>query len=397
MFCDRCDRGWHLYCLDPPLSKPPRGEPRVDPLISYSCSHPKPLRALPGNWICPTCNILEAHVRRVIGSSSSRTRKLTGGSSTRSPNLSIAGSPLASSYGAWEAGANFGSENFGRTSAAPDAGDGTQYSGPMKASSPRPMITDDDGAPQTIGEARSNGPSTSTSTHTLNTGRRIRKPTNLDRTYEISSPKRSDSPAGSNSTRKSSAFQNSRAPTPDLPQSASRKGKERATDSTPGMIVRLKIGGASTPSTPVPTPRRSRGTPRYNAATPGSASRPEGAKSRNAQSGAGRAGRNSRGSGLILGDDDEDEEDEFGDPDGDESGGDGSDSSSPAGPHLTPSPSPEEDEEEESEGDDPFGGVIAGPEADTSKTKPTAEDKERFEHSKRMAEVSVSVGAVWAG
>ena len=25
MFCDRCDRGWHLYCLDPPLSKPPRG------------------------------------------------------------------------------------------------------------------------------------------------------------------------------------------------------------------------------------------------------------------------------------------------------------------------------------------------------------------------------------
>lgn len=25
MFCDRCDRGWHLYCLRPALDKPPRG------------------------------------------------------------------------------------------------------------------------------------------------------------------------------------------------------------------------------------------------------------------------------------------------------------------------------------------------------------------------------------
>lgn len=32
MFCDRCDRGWHLYCLRPALSKPPRGM-----------------------WYCPTC------------------------------------------------------------------------------------------------------------------------------------------------------------------------------------------------------------------------------------------------------------------------------------------------------------------------------------------------------
>ncbi|WFD34647.1 histone acetyltransferase [Malassezia cuniculi] len=32
MFCDLCDRGWHLYCLDPPLTKPPRGK-----------------------WYCPTC------------------------------------------------------------------------------------------------------------------------------------------------------------------------------------------------------------------------------------------------------------------------------------------------------------------------------------------------------
>ncbi|KOS14758.1 histone acetyltransferase 3 [Malassezia pachydermatis] len=32
MFCDRCDRGWHLYCLRPALDKPPRGL-----------------------WYCPTC------------------------------------------------------------------------------------------------------------------------------------------------------------------------------------------------------------------------------------------------------------------------------------------------------------------------------------------------------
>lgn len=32
MFCDRCDRGWHLYCLRPALDKPPRG-----------------------TWLCPMC------------------------------------------------------------------------------------------------------------------------------------------------------------------------------------------------------------------------------------------------------------------------------------------------------------------------------------------------------
>lgn len=36
MFCDRCDRGWHLYCLDPPLQKPPKGK----------CSHSLPLYQL---------------------------------------------------------------------------------------------------------------------------------------------------------------------------------------------------------------------------------------------------------------------------------------------------------------------------------------------------------------
>lgn len=36
MFCDRCDRGWHLYCLSPPLSKPPKGQ-----------------------WHCPTCEVAD--------------------------------------------------------------------------------------------------------------------------------------------------------------------------------------------------------------------------------------------------------------------------------------------------------------------------------------------------
>ncbi|TKY85391.1 hypothetical protein EX895_005553 [Sporisorium graminicola] len=38
MFCDRCDRGWHLYCLSPPLSKPPKGQ-----------------------WHCPTCEAGDQH------------------------------------------------------------------------------------------------------------------------------------------------------------------------------------------------------------------------------------------------------------------------------------------------------------------------------------------------
>ncbi|KAK1921043.1 hypothetical protein DB88DRAFT_444285 [Papiliotrema laurentii] len=32
MFCDGCDRGWHSYCLNPPLAKPPKGQ-----------------------WFCPKC------------------------------------------------------------------------------------------------------------------------------------------------------------------------------------------------------------------------------------------------------------------------------------------------------------------------------------------------------
>ncbi|XP_043541028.1 zinc finger protein ubi-d4-like [Chiloscyllium plagiosum] len=29
LFCDDCDRGYHMYCLTPPMSEPPEGEPRA--------------------------------------------------------------------------------------------------------------------------------------------------------------------------------------------------------------------------------------------------------------------------------------------------------------------------------------------------------------------------------
>ncbi|WVN86105.1 uncharacterized protein L203_101264 [Cryptococcus depauperatus CBS 7841] len=38
MFCDTCDRGWHSYCLRPPLAKPPKGA-----------------------WHCPKCTPVRSH------------------------------------------------------------------------------------------------------------------------------------------------------------------------------------------------------------------------------------------------------------------------------------------------------------------------------------------------
>jgi len=33
LFCDDCDRGYHMYCLSPPLSEPPEGEVYVTNLV----------------------------------------------------------------------------------------------------------------------------------------------------------------------------------------------------------------------------------------------------------------------------------------------------------------------------------------------------------------------------
>ena len=32
ILCDRCDKGWHMFCLSPPLETVPEGD-----------------------WVCPTC------------------------------------------------------------------------------------------------------------------------------------------------------------------------------------------------------------------------------------------------------------------------------------------------------------------------------------------------------
>lgn len=32
LFCDDCDRGYHMYCLSPPMAEPPEGEKRQVPM-----------------------------------------------------------------------------------------------------------------------------------------------------------------------------------------------------------------------------------------------------------------------------------------------------------------------------------------------------------------------------
>lgn len=54
MFCDRCDRGWHLYCLRPALDKPPRG-----------------------TWYCPMCRPQSVTPSPTVASPASRTREPT--------------------------------------------------------------------------------------------------------------------------------------------------------------------------------------------------------------------------------------------------------------------------------------------------------------------------------
>ena len=29
LFCDNCDRGYHLDCCDPPMAKPPKGTKKI--------------------------------------------------------------------------------------------------------------------------------------------------------------------------------------------------------------------------------------------------------------------------------------------------------------------------------------------------------------------------------
>lgn len=35
LFCDDCDRGYHMYCLKPPIKEPPEGMPKVTCTCRY--------------------------------------------------------------------------------------------------------------------------------------------------------------------------------------------------------------------------------------------------------------------------------------------------------------------------------------------------------------------------
>lgn len=37
LFCDDCDRGYHMYCLSPPMAEPPEGERRGGPDTGVGC------------------------------------------------------------------------------------------------------------------------------------------------------------------------------------------------------------------------------------------------------------------------------------------------------------------------------------------------------------------------
>ncbi|PWN52977.1 hypothetical protein IE53DRAFT_366747 [Violaceomyces palustris] len=333
MFCDRCDRGWHLYCLDPPLSKPPRGK-----------------------WICPTCRALESHVRQVIESptrgSSSKSRKLTYGSSARSPSASLRQSPLAASYGVWEVGPSY----------TKVLGLNEDYSGPMNASSPLPMILDDEPNAETVEDARGER-QRSPGGGLVVSGRRVRKPTNLDRSFEM------------------------RGSTPDASGSWKGKGLDLVSSQD---AARPRSANGTTSKTPA-----------FQKALAASA----GTTPKNAsQARNGGRGRKGKGAAALEGTLTDDHVQGVEGVGGGSSDGERSDSgrryggTTPLPPEATDKEGEEEemeiaqeesekeDDEEEDEDDDMFGGIITGEEADTSKTKPTVEDVQKFENSKRMAE-----------
>lgn len=67
LFCDDCDRGYHMYCLSPPMAEPPEGE-RTNGLRGWSSwvegvipsliwgFIPASASALaPGSWSCHLC------------------------------------------------------------------------------------------------------------------------------------------------------------------------------------------------------------------------------------------------------------------------------------------------------------------------------------------------------
>ncbi|PWN33824.1 uncharacterized protein FA14DRAFT_161491 [Meira miltonrushii] len=314
MFCDRCDRGWHLYCLNPPLEKPPKGI-----------------------WSCPTCLHLGNYVKQALQTNK---RKKNGIFLNGRQHIPRQASPLASSFGAWEAGANIGSASLqGKKSAA-------KFKGPMRASSPLPMDLSDDNddlpSPQTMGQARQQlRPGSSL----MGKGRRIRKPTDPDRSYELS--------ASPSASRLADVHEEHRIKSVGRPKKQKNLPQEQANHS---MVVRLKI----------------------------SARNRLGGSGRGLGKGVTDRSRSARPSSLAIPDPFPNDEEDY------EMAS--TDSSIPTPRAMSPLDE-EAEEEENSEEEDPFGGVLSMQDADTTKTAPQQEDRQRFEQSRVSAETKLG-GAV---
>ncbi|CAO1630957.1 unnamed protein product [Parajaminaea phylloscopi] len=337
MFCDRCDRGWHLYCLDPPLAEPPRGQ-----------------------WYCPTCQQLGEHVKSVV-SRKSNPMKQTGRPLAPSPAVS---SPLASSYGPWEQGARALSPN------TPE-----KYPGPLQASLPLP-VGDIDGIPLTIGQARKDVP------------RRMRRPTNKDKSFEVASPSSEDTMPS-----------NKESPVPIDAATSTNKAPSRPT-------IKLKVGPTSlaVPSPTSLTPLRRNGD-KTNVADAGERGSRQNGKAANRES---RDIRQSASMGRENDDDDDSRPRKTHGATGavimsDDSSDDDTIRNPARAPHgrsrgkqngrsknIVSDDSDSAGEEDE---EDRFLGVLTGPEADTSKTRPSKEDKARFERSRVKAEQSLGGSA----
>jgi hypothetical protein len=194
----------------------------------------------------------------------------------------------------------------------------------------------------------------------------VRKPTDLDRSYELSA-----SPQQSNPIKKQSAHSAARhflKKALKLPSKGRRKGgkpqqkQDRSTDvvskANKNMVVRLKLGARHRQSESGRGLGKGNNRPRQARPPTGSLVLPE-------------------LSSLI-----DDEEDYDG----------SSVSSVPTPRALTPSTTAGE-ASDESEDEDPFGGVLKGSDADTTRTAPQQEDKERFQRSRESAEAKLG-GAV---
>ncbi|PWN30145.1 hypothetical protein BDZ90DRAFT_247738 [Jaminaea rosea] len=337
MFCDRCDRGWHLYCLDPPLDGPPKGQ-----------------------WYCPTCQQLGEHVKAVSRKSHKvRSDDWSGASSGRSntfgrsPSIS---SPLASSYGPWEQG--------------PSTTD--HYSGPLLASEPLPP-GEDDGGPQTVGEARSGT-------------RRQRKPTNKDKSYEIASP----------SSEESQTVLNGSASKRRMPLLKLKLGSMASGSGGRGGRKSSSLGGSEaingkTPSRKRPTPGAMKLVDFFDAETNGEegSDNDDDANSTDSDEPWNRDYRSDSSSTAAAAA--AEGSSNRGRPGQKSYGKKGK---SRLGSHFSRhSPSDTSDAEEEEGDEERFGGVLAAEDADTSKTRPKPQDKMRFEKSKSSAEAKLG-GAV---